>query len=258
MSIQQNNSLQFKFRQLLYSAFIIFGFVAFTPLLGAFLSRDGFRLICQRTKLYEGRCEIAIESFFEQERFSFELSALTAKVEKSSTRDSESGEYCYLPTVVVRRDASFRVFPMIPGICSELEASRVVSEINYFISTPTEERIDIHRGSWKEVLLYTSPFLLMGLLMSALVARDSLSSCMFDLDRNCFIITRKRWFQTINIEEYPLDAIASIDLETQDNGMSIEDRVIIKLKSGKGIAIPHCSCSNQKLASDLRQFLNFG
>jgi hypothetical protein len=259
MSIQQTNSRQFKFRQPLCGAFIIFGFVSFIPLLGAFLSGNGFRLTCQRAKLYEGTCEIAIGSFFKRERVSFELSALSmSKTEKSSSRDSESGEYCHLPTVVVKQDASLRVFTMIPGICSELEANRVVREINYFISTPTEDQLDIHRGSWKEVLLYSSPFLLMGLLMSALVARDSFSVCIFDLDRNCFTITRKRWFRTTNIEEFPLSAIELIDLETQDNGMSIEHKVIIKLNSGKEIALPHGNCSNQKLVSDLRQFLNFG
>jgi hypothetical protein len=258
MSIQQTNSQQFKFRKPLYGAFIIFGFIAFIPLLGAFLVGDGFRLKCQRAKLYEDKCEIAVETFFRQEKFSFELSALTAKVQRSGERDSESSEYCYLPTIVVRQDGFLRVIPMIPGVCSELEANRVVSEINYFISTPTEEWLDIHRGSWKNVLLGSSPFLLVGLLISATWARDSFSSCIFDIDRNCFIITCRRWFRITNIEEYPLDAIASIDLETRDDGISIEEQVVVTLKSAKRIELPRSNCSNQKLVSNLRQFLKFG
>lgn len=258
MNIQQTNSQQFKFRKPLYGAFIVFGFLAFIPLLGAFLAGDGFRLKCQREKLYEDKCEIAVETFFRQEKFSFELSALTAKVQRSGERDRESSEYCYLPTIVVRQDGSFRAIPMIPGICSELEANRVVSEINYFISTPTEERLNIHRGNWKNVLLVSSPFLLVSLLISAMCAHHSFSSCIFDIDRNCFIITRRRWFRITNIEEYSLNEIASIDLETLDNGMSIEEQVVVTLRSAKRVELPCSNCSNQKLVSDLRQFLKFG
>jgi hypothetical protein len=258
MNIQQTNSQQFKFRKPLYGAFVIFGFIAFIPLLGAFLAGDGFRLKCQREKLYEDKCEIAVETFFQQEKFSFELSALTVKVQRSGERDGETGQYCYLPTIVVRQDGSFRAIPMVPDDCSEFEANRVVSEINYFISTPTEERLNIHRGNWKNVLLNSSPFLLVGLLFSAVWSHDSFSSCIFDIDRNCFIITRRRWFRITNIEEYSLDEIASIDLETFDNGTSIDDRVVVTLRSAKRVELPCSNCSNQKLVSDLRRFLKFG
>ncbi|NJN74809.1 MAG: hypothetical protein HC799_19500 [Limnothrix sp. RL_2_0] len=255
MSLQQPNSRKFRVIKPLSGAFIIFGFVAFLPLLGAHLVGNGWKLTCQRAKLGQEKCEVAIESFFESERFSFELSALASKVVKSDERDHETGEYCYLPAIIVTQNNSFRVVST-PNICSEREASRIVSRINHFISTPTEAQLNIHGVSWKEVLLYSSPWLLIGLLMSALVARDSFSNCIFDLDRNYFMITTKNWFRTKNVEEHSLDEIVTINLETQDNGMSIEDQVIIKLKSGKSISLPQANCSNQKLVFELKQFLN--
>lgn len=254
MSKKRPDSRQFKLRQPLYGAFIIFGFTSCAPFLAALLWGNGFRLSCQRLNAIEGSCEIVVESFFKQKRVSFELSELVpSKIER---RKSESGEDCYLPTVAVKEGASLRVFRMIPGICSELEANQVTGKINYFISSPKEDRLDLHRGTWKEILLYSSPLFLTGLLMSALVARDSFSTYLFDLDQSCFTITRKRWFRTVKTENYPLCEIDSIHVKTQDTGMATESKVVIKLKSAKEIELPQGNYNSHKLASDLRHFLD--
>ena len=91
-------------------------------------------------------------------------------------------------------------------------------------------------------------------------ARDSFSSYIFDLDRNYFMITTKNWFRTKNVEEHSLDEIVTVDLETRDiddgmSSISIEERVFIKLKSGKSILLPHAQ-GNRKLVFELKQFLN--
>jgi hypothetical protein len=257
MTTQQTNSRKFKFRQPLRGAFVIFVFSAWLPLLGSFLVGEGSRLTCKRTELVEGKCDLLVGTSLNKKRLSFALSALTAKVEKSARRDSESGEYCYLAAIILRENNYSKEISLIPAACSEIGANRVVSRINHFISTPQEAELDIHQGDWKEVILYGSPFLLMGILMSLLIARDSFSSCEFDLDRNCFTIVRKKWLRTTSMSEHSLDEIAAIDLETYDNGMSTDDKAIIKLKSGNEIELPHGKYSNRKLVSDLRQFLNF-
>lgn len=255
MNIHKPHLRQFTIRQSftrsLIGGFLGLGIASSIPLIGAFWVGNGDRLICQREKYFEGKCEFIRERFLDHTRVAFPLSALTAKVTRSVEPDDE-GKYCYFPTIVVEKTFSTRILTS----CSETDANWVVSEINQFISASTEEKLHLHPLDWRHILLAGSPFILCGLLLVALMIRNSLSTCVFDLDRKCFTIIRKKWFRTTDVEEYELNIIAAVNLETHDNGMSIEEQIIIKLKSDQKIILPYNDYNNQKLVSDLKQFLN--
>ncbi|QYX31962.1 hypothetical protein [Sphaerospermopsis torques-reginae] len=255
MNIHKPHLRQFTIRQSftrsLIGGFVWLGIASSIPLIGAFLVGNGDRLICQREKSSEGKCEFIRERFLDHTRVAFPLSALTTKVTRSVKPDDE-GKYCYFPTIVVQETFSTAILTS----CSEEDANWVVSEINQFISTSTEQKLDLHPLDWRHILLGGSPFILFGLLSAALIIRNSLSISVFDLDRKCLTITRKKWFRTTQIEEYDLDIIAAVNLETHDNGMSIEEQIIIKLESDQKIILPYNDYNNKKLVSDLQQFLN--
>jgi len=255
MNIHKPHLRQFTIKQSftrsLIAGFVVLGMTSSIPLIGAFSVGNGDRLICQREKSVKGKCEFIRERFLDHTRIPFPLSALTAKVTRSDEPDDE-GEYCYSPTIVVEETFSTEILTS----CSEEDANWVVSEINQFISTSTEEKLDLHSLDWRHLLLLGSPFILYGLLFAGLIIRNSLSTCVFDLDRKCLTITRKNWFRTTDVEEYDLDIITAVNLETYDNDMSIEEQIIIKLESGQKIILPYNDSNNQKIVSDLKQFLN--
>jgi hypothetical protein len=202
-------------------------------ILALLLTAGESRLVCQKSAPHQGTCQLIRSHWSVHQTQNLQLSDLKmAKVTKSAQPDLETGNYFY--TVVLQlkdRQIPFS-FMSIAGSGAKAELDGVATQIDEFIDRDRGSRLDIRQGVPAILLDALGGWFVLTLIFATIFGSESFSTCVFDRERHCLTIGRKRWLRLQGVEQYPLDEIAAVELDTQDSGMGYAYRVNIKLKSG--------------------------
>jgi hypothetical protein len=217
------------------------------------------RLVCQRSAPTQGTCQLTLSHWSVHQTQNLQLSDLKmAKVTKSAQPDLETGHYFYGIVLQLKdRQIPFS-FMSIAASGAEAELDGVATQINEFIDRDRGSKLDVRIGVPAILLNALGGWFVLILIFATLISSESFSTCVFDRDRGCFTLSRKRWLRLQGVEQYSLDEIAAVELETIDTGMGTANRVNIKLKSGVLVPLTQDSYSadyHQTILS-IEQFLN--
>jgi hypothetical protein len=217
------------------------------------------RLVCQRSAPTQGTCQLTLSHWSVHQTQNLQLSDLKmAQVTKSAQPDLETGRYFYRIVLQLKdRQIPFS-FLSIAASGAEAELDGVATQINEFIDRDRGSKLDVRTGVPAILITAIGSWFMLTLIFATIVGRESFSTCVFDRDRHCFTLSRKRWLRLHSVEQYSLDEIAAVELETIDNGMGMTNRVNIKLKSGALVPLTQDSDSadyHQTIES-IEQFLH--
>jgi hypothetical protein len=202
-------------------------------ILALLLTAGESRLVCQKSAPNQGTCQLTHSHWSIHQTQNLQLSDLKmAKVTKSAQPDLETGEYFYGVVLQLKnRQIPFSVWS-IASSGAKAELDGVATQIDEFINRDRGSRLDVRNGVTALLLMPLGAWFGLTLIFATLVSSEVFSTCVFDRDRHYFTLSRKRWLRQQSVEQYPLDEIAAVELETTDTGMGTAYRVNIKLKSG--------------------------
>lgn len=218
------------------------------------------RLSCQRAELTQGSCALEKTFLFSKHRQQFSLSYLKkAIVARSDKADLETQEYSYRVMLLMPNSEVPLTSYYSGGEGIEAEMKAIAAQINHFITTPSETKLDVRQDKRSEWFIGSIPFFVFGFIYLISDLTESFSTCVFDRDSNRFTLIRKKWFRCTEVVEHPLEDIAMIKLETSPDDFTAGCRVSVILKSGDCIPLTqgyYQSCNYHQTVSVLRQFLN--
>lgn len=241
-------------------------------ILALLLATGEARIICHRTELEQGNCQMIRSSWLIHEKRNLKLSDLkSAEIIRSKHSDQETGDYSY--GVALRLFKTQDYFSqltlsddtqipftlwMIGNSSAKYDMEQIISRINQFIHNPQQTTIDVRNRATDAILPLVTGWFLMTLIFATIVDSESYSNCIFDRHRNCFTLTRRQWLRIQDVVEHSLDEIAAIEIETSDGGMGDVHRINIKLKSGQNVPLTQHSDSidYRQTVISIQQFLN--
>jgi hypothetical protein len=259
MKIQRSGTSKLTIQKTARDFWLVLLFGNSISILALLLTAGESRLVCQRSAANQGTCQLTLSHWSVHQTQNLQLSDLKmAKVTKSAQPDLETGHYFYGIVLQLKdRQIPFS-FMSIAGSGAEAELDGVATQINEFIDRDRRSRLDIRIGAPAILLNALGGWFVLTLIFATLVSSESFSTCVFDRDRGCCTLGRKRWLRLQSVEQYPLNEIVAVELETIDNGMGTTNRVNIKLKSGALVPLTQDSYSadyHQTILS-IEQFLH--
>jgi hypothetical protein len=243
-----------------------------TSIITLILTIGEARINCQRLEQKQGNCQLVRSSLMINEKQNFKLSDLkTAEVVRSNQPDQETGNYNYGVALRLWKTQNYLskfsfdndiktpfTLSLVGSFSAQSEMNEIANQINQFITNPEVKTIDIRNRVTDSILPVITGWFILTLIFATIIGSECYSNCVFDRNRNCFTLTRKRWLRIYDVVEHSLDEITAIDIETSDTGMGNVHRINIKLNSGEDVPLIQrwYSSDYRKTVVSIQQFLN--